>query len=206
MAEQNKINNISEQLQVNDISFSGNTISSATDLILSTDNMDAILFQNSSNTLFDLTSNGQLTNPYQISFLSYASVTQDNVTGSGGPYVVYFDTTKYDIGGHFDDQYFIAPVTGLYYFSCSCVLNGLSAGMTSLRLNLTTSNQTYNSFTNAYGISTVGSQSSIHANIITQMDAADVCSIEVTVSGGTATADMQGAATLRTFFSGHRIA
>jgi hypothetical protein len=206
MAEQNKINNLSEQLQINDLSFSGSTISSASNLVFSTDNVDSIIFQNSTDTIFDLNTTGQLITPYQVSFLSSASVTQDNISGNGTPYVVYFDLTKYDIGGHFDDQYFTVPVAGIYYFSCSCVLNGLSSAMTSLRLNLVTSNQIYNSFTNAYGISTIGSQSSIHGNIIAQMDAADSCSIEVTVTGGTLTADMQGAATLRTFISGHRIA
>ena len=206
MAEQNKINNFSDGLVVNDLTFSGNTISSASNLVFSTNNVDSILFENSTNTILDLTSNGQLTNPYQISFLSSASVTQDNISGNNTPYVVYFDLTKYDIGGHFDDQYFTAPVAGIYYFSCSCVLNGLSSSMTSLRLNLVTSNQIYNSFTNGYGISTVGSQPSIHGNIIAQMDAGDSCSIEVTVSGGTSTADMQGASTLRTYISGHRIA
>ena len=206
MVEQNKINKYSDQLTVNDLLIATNKISSADDLIFSTDATNSVVFENSTNTILDLNSSGQLVNPFQVSFLSYLLVSLNNVTGGNIPFVMYFDTTKYDIGGNFDDQYFTAPQAGLYYFSCSCVVTGLSAAMISLRLNLVTSNQTFNSFTNGYVISTSGTQASIFGNIITQMDAADDCSIELTVSGGSQTADVSGAATLRTYFSGHRIA
>ena len=206
MATQNKINNFSNGLTVNDLLMSGNTISSDTDLVFTINPTYNLIFENSTNTILNLTSDGELTTPYQVSFLSSTSSLQANVTGGAVPYVMYFDLTKYDIGGHFDDQYFVAPVSGIYYFSCSCVVTGLISAMTSLRINLVTSIQTYNAFTNAYGISTAGTQSSISINIITQMDIGDICNIELTITGGTTTADVDGASTLRTYFSGHRIA
>lgn len=206
MAQQNKVNNLTDGITINNLSISGSTISSNTDLTFSTDGTNALVFENATVPIFNLTSDGEMTNPYQVSFLSNSTTTENNKTGSGIPYTLYFDQSVYNIGGHFDDYTFTAPVSGVYYFSCSCVYTGLSSAMTSARLNLVTSNQIYNSFTNAYAISTTGTQGSISGNIVTQMDAADTCTFELTISGGTLTADVEGSSTFRTFISGHRIA
>jgi len=206
MTEQNKINKYSKQLQVNDLSLSANTISSSTDLIFSSDATNLIKFENATVPILNLNSNGELTNTFQDSFLVSSNIDNLNVTGNGITFTLTFPVIKYDIGNNFFVDSFTAPAAGLYYFSCSCTFTGLLSGMTSARLNLFTSLQTYNSFTNAFKISTSGSLGSVRNDIITKMDAGDLCNMQLTISGSSLTADVSGASTLRTYFSGHRIA
>lgn len=207
MAEQNNINKYSKQLQVNSLALSANTISSSTDLVFASDATNLIQFENATVPILSLKSNGELSNPFQDSFLAQSTIDNLNVTGNGITFTLTFGSIIYDIGNNFIVDTFTAPAAGMYYFASSCVFTGLLSGMTSGRLNLFTSLQTYNSFTNAFKISNSGSLGSVQNSIITKMDQGDVCNMQLTISGSSLTADVSGSATkLRTYFSGHRVA
>ena len=143
------------------------------------------------------------TNSSQPAFLAFNSSPRLDVTGNGDVYTVPLDTELFIQGSNFATNTFTAPVTGFYQFNCS--VHGLQlVGTNSVELQLVTTARTY-TFGNNSG-AFVG-DNIIGFSILVPMTAGNTASVVYTVSAGTKTVDVFGAASdPRTMFSGYLVA
>lgn len=162
---------------------------------------DAVVTDNSNGANF-IVANDRIIAPSSPGFLAYNSVTDSNVTGDGTAVTVDFDTEVKDRGTNFAADTFTAPLAGLYEFSASVYLDGLTSGTHSVLLSLVTSNRTYLlQFATASRADQVFSGTVLAAD----MDAGDTASVSLTVSDGAKTVDVVGAITptnIGTYFMG----
>lgn len=150
-----------------------------------------------------LDSDLQLTLPNQCRFLAYNSATDSNVTGNGGAVTVDFDTEVSDVGGNFASDTFTAPVAGTYRLSMTLNLDQLTSGTgTLVTYRIVTSNRTMVAFDGNPGTPWSRTLSGDF-----DMDAGDTATVTCSATGMAGdTADVSGAADLRTSFSGHLVA
>lgn len=177
-------------------------------------NIGQIIYDHSDNSLSFYTSTaigmaistaGQVTLPLQPAFLAHNSVDDVDATGDSTAVTVDFDTEIFDRGGNFASDTFTAPVTGLYQFSCTVLLEDVTTSHTRVSIDLVTSNRTYRlvdvhgdiveASSGAEGISLGGSA-------LADMDANDTAIIRVTVTGSTKIIDIGGSSSMVTYFSG----
>ena len=138
-------------------------------------------------------------------FLAYNSATDTDVTGNGATVTVDFDTEVFDQGNNFSADTFTAPVTGKYHLTVQTLVGDLTALMTAYTYNLVTSNRTYQQIENITPIA--GGNLPLTISVVADMDAGDTATATLRVQNGVGdTADILGAATLRTFFSGVQVA
>jgi len=142
------------------------------------------------NTSIAISSAGEVTMPSQPAFLASNSLAS-NVTGDGTTYTMVYANEIYDQNSDFDGtSTFTAPVTGRYLFCASIVLGELSASFTAGSMRIVTSNRTITADSANYGAERSGSNILIiSVSHMVDMDAADTCTIDVTVSGSTKTVD-----------------
>lgn len=141
--------------------------------------------------------------PFIPAFLAYLNTTITNVTGAGTNYTVIFDTEVYDQSGDFNlgTGAFIAPVQGRYLFSCSVRMAGVEAAMTQRIIQLITSNRSYG-YLDLFAFGAAANCTQV-LSVLADMDAGDSAIVRVTYSNGAGdTADVVGAATPYTYFSG----
>jgi hypothetical protein len=149
-------------------------------------------------TAIKVTTDGEITQPLQPSFLATAPSNTANVTGNGTDATGEYDTEIFDQGSDFNTgtYTFTAPVTGRYSFSLGIQWTGASA-VSFGNARFVTSNRNYNvSF---------GSRSTVdgisHSVTQVDMDANDTCLVNWSLSGGTLTAEATNDASYN-YFSG----
>ena len=136
-------------------------------------------------------------------FLAYNSANDLNVTGAGTTFTVDFDTEIFDLAGDFAADTFTAPTTGQYLLTATVQIQGLTAAADNLTLQLVTSNRTYSVSTQDTNDMPNGTWS---ISAVADMDALDTATVTILVNGeATNVCDVQGGATLETFFSGYRV-
>lgn len=150
------------------------------------------------------TTAGEVTLPLTPAFLATHTLAQDNVTGAGATVTVNFTTEIFDQNGDYDGtNTFTAPVTGRYRFSANVGMVQLSVLATGSVWSIVTSNRGYNCLDFAPGpIMDASTGMAFNFSTLADMDAADTCTVAVSVSGlGGNTVDLFADATF-TFFSG----
>ena len=143
-------------------------------------------------------SSGAVTKPTNPAFLAHPSGTLSNVTGDGTAYTVVFATEVFDQGADYATSTFTAPVTGRYQINVSLGIAGLTSSTTVVSLNIVASNRTFNvGYANPYACSGGGTDFTMPASVIADMDAADTVHISITVANGAKVVDL----TTASFFS-----
>lgn len=154
-----------------------------------------------------ISDDGERTNSSQPAFLAQLSATDTSVTGDGTAFKIGTGnpfTEIYDQGGDFDvNGSFTAPISGRYLFCANIEAGGIVASQTNGRLTLVSSNRSIRSGqinpgkvfadNNRIGL--------IHSSFM-DMDAADICTIEINVGGGSLVVNVVSAAGV-SFFSGN---
>lgn len=203
---QNNINNNSNGLIVGDLDIGSNTLSCITgDFIINGNSGNSIVMKNGATTLLTINSSGLQTINNNPGFLVARTANESDITGDGTAAVPTWTTERYDTAGNFSAPNFVAPVTGKYYFSLGITFAGIIAGMTTGYVKLITSNRTYTKYWNPFGSygTSVNILGSTQLYAIADMDVSDTASVEVSVSGGTKTADLRCFATvLSCYFNG----
>src|SRR5690349_8738436 len=220
MATNNSINNASNPISSTAITVdpgaSGNSsvqfsINGTPEFIIGADGSASNAFKISqgsalgTNDTLVMTTSGQQTLPLQPAFLAYLASTDSNVTGDGTGYTLGTNvafTEIFDQGNNFNTNgTFTAPVTGRYFFFAAILTGDLGAANTSARVLLPTSNRTY-----GWGQLNVGAardasnQYTFIGGTVSDMDAADICNLQINVSNGTKIVDVIGAASPETYF------
>jgi hypothetical protein len=143
-------------------------------------------------------SSGAVTKPTNPAFLSHPSGTLSNVTGDGTAYTVVFATEVFDQGSDATSTTFTAPVTGRYQINVSLGIAGLTSSTTVVSLNIVTTNRTFNvGYANPYACAGGGTDFTMPASVIADLDASDTAHISITVANGAKVVDL----TTASFFS-----
>jgi hypothetical protein len=132
-----------------------------------------------------ISSNEEVTMPYQPCFLANLTSRAENVTGAGAPYTTAGKvfTEIYDIGSNFGNGSFTAPVTGKYILYGSFYFVNTASNMNQTIIYLETSNRGYN-FLRSHGYNIFPYQGSFTCSIVGDMDAGDTFWMSVTMYGG----------------------
>jgi hypothetical protein len=203
---QNNINNTSYGLTAGNLSIGTNTMSCLTgDFILNGNAANSILMKNGATTLLTISSSGLQTIANNPGFMARRVSDVANVTGDGTVYAPDWTSTRFDTAGNFSAPNFTAPVTGKYFFTLSFTFAGLSAGMTAGFVKLVTSNRTYTKYGNPLALEATVTitTGSLLLYTIADMDAGDTASVQVSISGGTKTADFKSfAIVITSYFNG----
>lgn len=154
------------------------------------------------NTGLTVDSTGRMTNGTQPCFLAYNSSNRTNATGAGGVVTVTLDTEVFDIGNNFATNTFTAPITGKYFLSGKVRIANLSTANISY-LRFTTSNRTVTGINDMNPTPINGAEGvSLGGSIVTDMDAADTVTLDITCGGQATTVTITGQAAPDTYFSG----
>ena len=154
--------------------------------------------------VFDET--GAITKPLQPAFLVCTSSDDANVTGAGTAATVPFGTEIFDTNGDFASSTFTAPVTGKYFLGAVVRASGIASDNTSGNIQFVTSNRTYQVLeSNPYAMSASGAFQ-FHGSILADMDAADTCTVVLTVFSGSDVVDIRGGGTpIESYFYGELV-
>jgi hypothetical protein len=150
-------------------------------------------------TAISISADEEVTLPAQPGFLAYLSATQSNATGAGTTVNLATFTEVFDTNGDFNAStgVFTAPVTGIYKFVMLYRVTGLQSGH-AMDFGVFTSN---NNFNHLIWTGDAGPDAQV-TTVIADMDASDTANMRVTVSAGSATADIIGGSVSATSFSG----
>lgn len=222
MATNNSINNTSNPITSTsltiDVGGSGDAaiefdISATPEWIMGCDDSASDSFKISqgsaigTNDALVMTQAGERTLPLQPSFLATTSATQTNATGNGTTATVTFGSEIIDRNSDYDGtNTFTAPVTGKYIFRCTVGASDGTSSSTLGTVQFTTSNRNLIFFEcnygNYYNTSGVGVKS---GSVFTDMDAADTCTVQITITGeGSDRVDL-GATAANNYFGGQLI-
>jgi hypothetical protein len=156
-----------------------------------------------------LDTSGNVIKPNQCFFNAYNATNRLNVTGDGTNYTVLYDVVRINRGGDYVGSVgvFTAPVPGVYYFTYSVIITGMTAAHTRMQLTLVTSNRTYQPmYSNPYAVRELVSGSAFYATSYSffgvDMDAGDTSYIVLNVAGGTKVVDINGANNFNNFMGG----
>ena len=142
-------------------------------------------------------------------FFAYVSTTQANATGDGFTYQVIFDTANVNVGSNYDTAtgFFTAPATGLYLFSCSVALTGLSTQTEATLIFHSTAVDYYTAIINPVSVN-VGGVLAFNTSIgPINMSSGDTMSVEIQVVGGARAVNIFGlTGPYYSYFSGNQIA
>jgi len=133
-----------------------------------------------------LTTAGERTMPNQPAFCATVNANQNNVTGAGTTHTVNFQAERFDQNADYDGtNTFTASVTGRYFFEATVPIDNADALATVSDIAIVTSNNTYKGLRTNGANARCGASNSftLIASIVCDMDAADTCLIQVTVSG-----------------------
>lgn len=140
---------------------------------------------------------GEITYPLQSAFLAVAAA-QSNVTGDGTNYDIAFSSEIFDQNGDFStaNGWFVAPVTGKYFFYVITGLEGILSTHTNMANNLNTSNRSYFCLAcSPYAIIPPGANIYTNSSFFADMDAGDLALSRVTVFNGTKVIDITATVT-----------
>lgn len=138
---------------------------------------------------------GEYVQPRNCRFTATLSATIPNVTGDSTVYTAIFDTEVVDTGNNYDNTtgLFTAPVDGVYFFSATIALEGITAAM-----NQTNFLFGVNGTTVIYQPSSLQSVG-VHApsfglvgTSIFKLTAGDTVGVLIEITGGAKVADLDG--------------
>lgn len=146
---------------------------------------------------------GRITKPNQPAFqVNKNNTNQDNFAINTDVQVTW-PNERFDVGDNFASNQFTAPVTGKYQFNVMVRFDQIDIDASYILLWIQTSNQIYRWIVNpkftadpAYYTASVA--------VLADMDAGDVCFVQVNQGGGAAQTDISGD-TVYTWFTGHLV-
>lgn len=143
------------------------------------------------NNIMSAATSGEINYPLQPCFSAKANA-QTNVTGDNTTYTATFVNEIFDQNNDFDaTSTFTSPVTGRYSLHTTLQMGGLTAAMTTISVQIVTSNRTYSSNPGSATQRDSNNNLSYCFSVIADMDAADICTITFTATGGTKVAAVQ---------------
>jgi len=146
-----------------------------------------------------------------VAFSAYLSATQSDVTGDGTVYPIPYNSTYFNNGAAFNTgtNVFVAPQDGEYCFSVNIFLEDLDAAHTQGQVDLDVNGGGAIHMILDWNSSTVGDlngDSLINGFRILQLSANDTVGVQVTVSNGTKTVDVNGGVATDCVFEGFLVA
>jgi len=140
-------------------------------------------------TVFNTTTNGEITQSLQPSFLVTNGAGATDITGDGTVYTQLWPTEIYDQGNDFASNTFTAPVDGRYYLSATTDIRNILVGHNIREISIVTSNREYRWI---FDESLAQNDQSLHVCALADMDASDTATVTIRVIGGTKTVDILG--------------
>ena len=146
------------------------------------------------NDVMTVQTTGEINYPLQPAFLAFLGTADLNVTGDGTQYTLGGGnalTEVFDQNGDFNTNgTFTAPVTGRYHLNSCIYLQQVGAAHTVGSFFIDTSNRQYMLQYINTGVAQTGGLFGISGSWLCDMDAADVSTIRVQITGSTKTIDI----------------
>ena len=154
---------------------------------------------------------GEINYPLQPAFLGVLGTNDTNATGAGATYTLGTGnalTEIFDQGGDFTTAgVFTAPVTGRYQLSYNLTYSSLTALMTFIGANITTSNRVYSiGYINIGLVRTVAAASDLgysSTTALADMDAGDTFTVTAAIHGGAGNTATINTSSARVFMCGY---
>jgi hypothetical protein len=147
--------------------------------------------------VMSINTSGNVGFPANTAVYATSTAGQPNATGNGTTVTVKYGSAPVNIGSGYDTStgIFTAPANGKYHFTFACGIYNWSAGMTTTKMNIiTTQHTSTRSYCNWYGTSYSGYPVSYCGSCIALLDIGDTAYVTIAVSGGTKTATVYGTA------------
>jgi C1q domain len=136
-----------------------------------------------------------------MNFLATINAPLTNVTGDGTIYQLVWPNIVFNNGSGFNGGSFIAPVAGLYLFSATVSIEGITSAHTAKYVSLVTNSGVYNF---NFQESLAEDAQSLTVTMMLNLAINDFVYINVTVAGGAKVIDITGLSSY-CFFSGSLI-
>ena len=138
--------------------------------------------------VFDAT--GAITKPLQPCVMVHPASTQSNIAASTTVDIIW-GTERFDIGGDFASNTFVAPVTGRYQVNVELRLDNLDTAANYVALYALSSNKNYASSLLDYSVLGADAERWIQSfSGIIDMDASDTFKVQLYIDGGSAQTDV----------------
>lgn len=151
-------------------------------------NHQLILDTNNGVSAVVISTNAEVTQPNQPSFLAVDGTGATDVTGDGTAYTELWPTEIYDQSSDFASNTFTAPITGRYYLSAFVRVRNIAVTHTGSRiLSIVTSNRSYRWFLEQ---TIATNENTFQLAVVADMDAGDTATVTIAVNGGAKTVDI----------------
>lgn len=154
---------------------------------------------------FVATTAGEITTPLQSTCLAYKSANQPNAFGASGTFpTLIYNVEIFDLNSDYNPAtgVFTAPVTGRYLLTFAVRISNMNINHQFVTGNFITSNRfIMNVNIKPFPAGNAANQITAHSSMIADLDAADTVSTNLASAGSTNTIQIDGDASMITFFA-----
>ena len=158
-----------------------------------------------------LNEDGSINKPKNPCFGTRVTTTISNITGNHDGYVIAWDTELWDYGDNLSGSTFTAPVDGIYWFEAALTLTGIDDDHDEGYIRIKTTSSPWLEYINYFdpwGVGVTGTNSLTPISITCMMDlnAGQGVVVDLKISNGSKTVDINGSTNIHSRWEGMLVA
>jgi len=158
-----------------------------------------------------LNEDGSINKPKSPCFGTRVTSTISNITGNHDGYVVVWDTELWDYGANLSGSTFTAPVDGIYWFEAALTLTGISSSHDEGYIRIKTTSSPWLEYINYFdpynaGVTGTNSFTPISITCMMDLNAGQGVVVDLKISNGSKTVDINGSTNIHSRWEGMLVA